>query len=1625
MEITSLWFDIDAPAIAPPTVTREQVLPFGSLSWENFERLCFRLAHRGGDVEDARIYGVRGQAQEGIDLYVRRATGDYATWQCKRYQELTTTVIEEAVTKFLEGDWAGRTKLFRLALAPSLNATKLTEEIERQRTRCEAVNITFEPLDQGRLSLMLKDHPDLVDDFFGRSWVAAFNGPEAAATLSERRLNPEQKLNARRFILTLYATYFQTVDGGIPAAAQVFRGAVQSVPVFDRYVEPAIELVESIIEHDQVPTVQPENDTKNAVQGVTATGFRRREIRRKLALSAGLATSGRFLLLGGAGFGKSAALRVVIHSLLSDGVRFPALAKSWGQRLPLLLPFGFLTRHFAENETPTVEGALKAWLMVLGARDDVLTLLEEMLGDERLLLLVDGLDEWENREAAVTALTALTTYVQTRRLPLVATGRPLGFERISDFGPDWKRANLLPLSSGQQQEFASYWFRHFHKAAAALDATALEQAVTRDATGFANDLSEDPTLSELGGIPLLLSVMIYLRLTGRVLPRSRLATVEELVKALLEDQPRRRAQAAMQRAGQSAAHSRRIRQGIEYLAYRIHQEPNSISLPKERAAQLLNDYFRTTFELPASEADDWAADVLELGQHELGVLVVPQEHHVGLLHRIFQEYLAAKHLARLSLDQVKSYCANTGCKSPWHEVTLTLMQLLERQDDVDGLIDELHKPVADCLEEPLQQILLTRAAVTEINCSRRKACELLSQVFSWIECGRWMPLRRKLVQEVAAGLETEQVAALLAARAARWFPGRVEWMHDVPAAAAKRPTTETVSDLRLALHNCDSPYEYRRIAEALASFAGTSPDLVDELLGILRGPAEPELMGAALHALATGWPTHTTLPSLLQAASAAPAKELRQVAILARFNQGERSHEVRDALVDFCREWSWPWDEDIVMALATGWPHDPQLMSGALERVRGIGYPKSWAFKPAMEYLLRGCPGDDEVARMLADQLAKDDRHYPQLDIHGVHESLLAGFAKHPLLVPAAEAWLDKNAVTHYSPLDIAVIAKLGGTLKCRQALLDQLRRGASMPAWIISTLLEMSGGNDPEVHAVLTDYIKDEQRRSWAVRWLPDIVHDPKELGVMLRNILRDAHVSDSCSALELLVDKEGRDAPDLWPLVEARLANDKGGHYWRLGCGTILKIWPEHLLIRQLMKSTIYGEHMSISVLYEVYGSDPEIRPLLDSTMHVLHKDLRVEFARAIEPLVRRSVPAAVAIAAEFRNEPNGEARTVAARAYARACIRAGSNVLDLIEALSADLTGFAIGGQRQQAAAAALLELGRADLLATQREDGRPLQFSTYSNARRNWEFIATVVEYWEALAEAMSDIWDRFDHSPIIATELAKAGKGAHALSQSQVFEHAVRTGKQLEVEQVRALIALHGGSAFLRDLFLGRLQFMAQQKSMMEIERPAYSAMASYLADHFRADEAVGQIMLSIPRSSLIGDVVFIALCQGWPDAPPIVAAAEKLPTLIEGNAGKRSTPIEGVEPITAWLFATKADAALMASYIVRYPGKLTKDYFGEPRDGIAAVRNRLQTDQECRNLVFANLQNVTELNTRIALAKLLAPSMRNDPAFRTWVSDQLRIARENRRVICQLVFDVLANACKPVEFALLEAVLIR
>jgi len=173
--------------IKSPVETREQELPFGELTWEDFEKLCLRLARLEVNVEHCQLYGVRGQDQEGIDIYARqRLVEKYRVYQCKRVKDFGVANIKDAVSKFLEGKWVSQTDTFVLCTQVSLNKTELADEIETQNKRLKRQGITLLPWGSDQLSIALKGHPEIVDDFFGRTWVAAFCGREQADSLGKR-----------------------------------------------------------------------------------------------------------------------------------------------------------------------------------------------------------------------------------------------------------------------------------------------------------------------------------------------------------------------------------------------------------------------------------------------------------------------------------------------------------------------------------------------------------------------------------------------------------------------------------------------------------------------------------------------------------------------------------------------------------------------------------------------------------------------------------------------------------------------------------------------------------------------------------------------------------------------------------------------------------------------------------------------------------------------------------------------------------------------------------------------------------------------------------------------------------------------------------------------------------------------------------------------------------------------------------------------------------------------------------------------------------------------------------------------------------------------------------------------
>jgi hypothetical protein len=167
----------DFPAAPPQTAV--QLLPFDELSWENFERLCLRVARLTGRLGRARLYGVQGQLQSGIDFYTVLPSGRYATYQCKRINRVSASDIRAAVDKFLsQGRWSRVSERFVFCTSERAVRTQLSDAIEKQGTRLasQATPIDFEVWDAEELSLVLKHHEDVVRDFFGAYWVDAFFG---------------------------------------------------------------------------------------------------------------------------------------------------------------------------------------------------------------------------------------------------------------------------------------------------------------------------------------------------------------------------------------------------------------------------------------------------------------------------------------------------------------------------------------------------------------------------------------------------------------------------------------------------------------------------------------------------------------------------------------------------------------------------------------------------------------------------------------------------------------------------------------------------------------------------------------------------------------------------------------------------------------------------------------------------------------------------------------------------------------------------------------------------------------------------------------------------------------------------------------------------------------------------------------------------------------------------------------------------------------------------------------------------------------------------------------------------------------------------------------------------------
>ncbi len=1305
--------------------------------------------------------------------------------------------------------------------------------------------------------------------------------------------------------------------------------------------------------------------------------------------------------------------------LLSEQPRTESVAKKWGSYLPLLVPFALLTQLVARREAGGIEDFLRGWLRRLGVLPETFTLFEQALNDERLLLLIDGLDEWSDPIAARAALTAILDFAGPRRLPVIASARRLGYERLGGLGADWTRAELLPFEDDQQHRFAEAWFAHFYRAMAPGEESqeAISSAATRDTESFMTEVKQDRAISELAGVPLLLSALIYLHWRGGALPRNRFDAIDALTKALIHEQPTRRAVASLRGSDMYLQNLRVAEQGLQSLALFIHEQPGSESIPEDEARSALATFYQGPgFRKAEAEAIELAATQVERATQEIGVLVQRQPEQIGFLHRSFQEFLAAKEIARRPFVEARQLILNKSSEPGWQEILLTVLHFM-RQDEVDAVLVEVRKTAPGPLELLLHQTFLARAVFTDLNCSASIAVEIAEEIFSAIEMSAWMPLREALLFEAIQGLDSEVLGDHVRDRLRRWFPQRQEHRFRLFRPLAEAPIEGTGRRLLVALFNAEWGAEGREIAEAIAAGAETWPKTSQTLADILTRPADDDTLAAALHALALGWPQHSQLQRLLLAASESSADSLRCVALIHRVRMGETSHEVKHGLTEFCARENhlYPWADEVLKALRDGWPNDAELRKIAVDSSRKGWWSGKWDNRLALRYLVKAFPSDNDVADIIADILRNEDYLGVALDpMSEEWDAVLEGFRSHPHVMPAAEAWLREHGVKGHDVVSIAQVAMLARTEVCKQILIDRLKAGDLSPQWIFHALLDLGGSDDPEAKEAMLPFITGAKAASVA-HYLPQLISDPDDCYRRLLGILKDTNGWDVAHVLEGL-DKLGRlDSPEVIAVVEKRLKEDEEGQFWFHAKGHLWKELPQLPKVRQGALREFEREHSFLSAVASVYAGDKEIRPRLEQLMERLHGDLRLTLAQSLRTFALREDPFARDLLGLYTLEWNGETRTVAADAYYTAVRKHGGQHKDYVGQLLNEVSVNGLESGVQQAAVAGLLALGETGVILKQEESIVPA-ISTYVSGGRNWEFIRVVEENWETLCRVLGDaVWKLFRDWHVFVWHPARIGKPRLSIPIPPSLINEARVHAHEDKEAFWVLASVEEGQETFREFCLDLFRKMDRRKTGHSAswgfkEEEVWIEAARYLAAHYGDNLELGIELEEIGRQShqRIGPI--LALCRRWPQAELIEEIWQKCP----------SKPLRA-DAETAWIVNVKASVTQFVDYVQSLPtGLQSNASWSFPRETIRAVRNRLMRDADAQELLLKSIEESHSPDILASLPGLLSTVVRNHQPIRDWANHRIPGLRKEGTVQ-PMGYDMLSGQVRPVEFCLLDA----
>jgi energy-coupling factor transporter ATP-binding protein EcfA2 len=1598
-----------------PVETRAQLLPFEALTWENFERLCHRLMALDCDVEHCSRYGHQGEAQEGIDIFARQANGRYHCLQAKRHRNFGAAKLRDAVDLFLAGTWVDRAERFTVAVQASLRSTAVQDEIERQTARLGDRGIAFETLDGQGLTDRLHGQPVLVDDFFGRPWVAALLGQEAAASLGSR-LDGAAFARVRAQLARIYEAQFQFVDPG-SFGSMGDEDSRPALPLLERFLKPDMLVRETArpLERTDLAGSQAGRDTGSvaaaapiaAPASTRPSGAVANSRMRRLPLVEWLGDGERFVVLGEAGCGKSTLLRVVALDLLHDQTQFPEIAMRWGRHIPVYVPFArWASQAARENHSIGIKEIVRRSLEQL-LTSSIVDLLDRAIDEQRVLFLIDGLDEWSSEQAARATLSALVTTVEAHGVPAIVSGRPRGLNRIGALPANWKRGTVAPLSATQQASIAGRWFQRY--GVAAVEGAGLLDASLRT-DRFMAELARDPNLGALATVPLLLIGLVTLALRGQILPRTKVDIYDQLVRVLLEVHPDSRATASgdTEPRFRHATDPDQRRAAIARLAFEVREQAGGAGIPLGIAREILRAYLVSPqgFELADPDAAAAAGEILAVNAETQGLIVEKAPGEVGFVHASFEEFLGAEHIGGWPFADIEVFVRTHAGDGRWRNVLSNVLGRMLRRDEFDRLVAIIETPDCDELAHFHRKALLGDIAFGAAARAPATAKRLAHATMQRVEAEDWLPARREALASVLKGLADPALKGDIDQRLGRWLPARLSYRASLVAALGEWQPTDLLQNLLwLAMHDEDRGLQ-RAAAAAYAEAFSPSTEACQRLVDGLAHTRDLTAAVALLESLALGWSNVPAAASLFEQARGSHGAELRLVGILGLAAMGALTDEMRDAVLRGQSFWSglsYPHRELAGAMLIKYWPGDDTLVAGALARASGR-FDSPWEHDVATAYLMESPLERADVRAWILVQL-KGEFPFNVMRDNRIWSRVGRFAAADPEIRAAANAYwcepknrlINMHKVSSYvqQVADPEVLAALIGILGGEKGF-DR--------HWALSALLAGWGRGHPDVKAAIDALAQAEDAH------LVDLVALFSEI-MPDKDAARDRLIRMSSRAelrRDLLasgLEACGCDGTDN-EAVAAILALPEKLRSVFDASATLFRAFGEHGKVREIAQARLREADGPFAAIAASYADDPEFMPALFDAAVPLPVDLRTQIVEVAATGAAGTALEAVLGQAMVETDPELRARMIIAHCR--------SLPPEAQDAMRQTLLAMAVrvGSDFESARAAALaglVTIGALEALAALDDRGKPVALETGGFA----EGIASVerlvcerfAEFEAAFGEGLPDRFKSLGRASRLAETLSTA-PGASPEARSAFLALAERGEIPHTPRALRALAAERPRS----ELLLARCWDALDSRDRGNASAMVNGEVGLILRDNFSGDEAVRQLLLE--RF----------------EAMPVIATA--LPLAIfapDEEVLSHCANYEAIDhgfadwAVAATVAASRANSADFCALLEAMVTRRWRSEFDAQAITNIAVDERLQTDPSLEALLAARITKDLHPSISGSFARYLSAAGKLGPEARGRTLELLQAFSSNQSLPVA-GYDAIADQLRAVRATLLDAV---